>query len=151
MSPQHHAYESTTVPEATTQGEIRKLLMANGARGYQQSEFLAEGIVEVKWAREIKVDGRPVFQPLRVRVSVKGKRPATVWRAVYWHLKAKFEIVQFGILSFEEEFLPYFEMRLPDGRIGTVAELMVPNLKRALPPPILDAMRALPPGEEVER
>lgn len=50
------------------------------------------------------------------------------WRALELVLKAKLEAVHSGVLSLEEEFLPY--MQLSDGR--TVSEWAVEGLKPAL-------------------
>ncbi len=49
------------------------------------------------------------------------------WRALALIVKAKLEAVESGIMSFEEEFLPYLLM--PDGT--TVAEQVIPAIERA--------------------
>ena len=50
-----------------------------------------------------------------------------VWRALALVIKAKFEAVSSGIVSYEQEFLPFFV--LPGG--ATVAEIMIPQLEIA--------------------
>jgi hypothetical protein len=127
------AYSGTKVPIHRSQEQIRGLLIGNGAIGFQFTELIAEEIIELKWARRIVVDGRASRQPLRIRLPMKGRRPEQMYRALYYHLKAKFETIRFGIISFEEEFLPYFEFRLADGRAVTVAEQLLPGLRNALP------------------
>lgn len=143
-------YRGTKVPVSKSQEAIRRLLIENGAQGYQFTEAIAEQIVELKWARGVILNGEKVVQPLRIRVSYKNRRIESVYRAIFYHLKAKFEVIRFGIMSFEEEFLPYFEARLPDGRTGTIAELMLPDLKRGRLPAMLEPLAALPPGDDEE-
>ena len=49
------------------------------------------------------------------------------WRSLILAIKAKFELVESGIASFEEEFLPY--ILLPNKQ--TVAEMVLPNVADA--------------------
>lgn len=128
-----------------SQEAIRKMLMENGAMIHQFTEMPTECVIEVKWARRVRVNNVDVIQPLRVRVSTKGRKVQQVWRVLVHHLKAKFEVVRFGVLTFEEEFLPYFLTHLPDGREVTVAEMLVPGLRRALPA-FLNPLPMLSPG-----
>ncbi len=62
------------------------------------------------------------------------------WRALALAVKAKLEVVESGIASFDEEFMPY--LVLPDGQ--TVAQSALPSLLKALdagemPPRLLSA------------
>lgn len=131
----HSPYSDTVVPVSRTQDAIRKLLFSNGAVGYQFTEMPPpHSIVELKWARKVITNNVPMVQPVRIRISFKNRRLEQVYRAIYYHLKAKFEIVAFGILSFEEEFMPYFLTQLPDGTEVTMAEAAMPYLRRGLAP-----------------
>lgn len=49
------------------------------------------------------------------------------WRALILAVKAKFEVVDSGIATFEEEFMPYILM--PGGK--TVAEMALPEVRDA--------------------
>ena len=69
-------------------------------------------------------------QPCRLDVNYAGRKQSEALRMVFYHLKAKFDAVDWGLYSFEEEFLPYFMGKLPDGRQATVAELMLPGLEK---------------------
>lgn len=146
---EYEPYQGTTVPVSRSQEQIRKLLIESGAQAHQFSEYGAQEMIEISWARVVKVNNEPKLQPLRIKVSYKGKKIEQVWRALFYHLKAKLEIVKFGIMSFEEEFLSYFVVRLPDGSRGTIAEALVPSLKRAETPDL--GMAALPPAREEDK
>lgn len=50
------------------------------------------------------------------------------WRSLLLAIKAKFEVIETGISTFEAEFLPYTVM--PDGR--TVAEHILPKVDQAI-------------------
>jgi len=145
----YEPYQGTTVPVSRSQEAIRKMLMENGAVAFQFTEIPTEQMLEIKFARKVVVNGDPHVQPLRFRISYKNRRIQQVYRALVHHLKAKFEIVRFGIISFEEEFMPYFEVRLRDGRTVTIAEALIPNLELGLPPH-LEPMREALPEAKVE-
>lgn len=49
------------------------------------------------------------------------------WRALILAVKAKFEVVESGIATFEEEFLPYILM--PNGQ--TVAQMALPTVRES--------------------
>lgn len=150
MSQQKHPYQSTTVPVSRSQEAIRKILYAHGAIATQFTDYPMEGIIELKWARQMMVDGANVQQPARYRISTEGKKEASVYRALFWHLKTKFEIVDFGIVTYEEEFLPYFVTYLPNGQETTVAEQAMPWIRKGLPPHLQPLAPALPPSSEPE-
>jgi hypothetical protein len=139
-------YRYTEVPVSKSQEGIRKMLLENGAVGIQMTEFPEEQLVQIQWARKVIVDKTPLVQPLRLKISTKGRRPEQCFRALFYHLKAKFEIVRFGIVTFEEEFLPYFLIKDAQGRPVTIAEYCLPELRRGLPPH-LEPMRALGEGQ----
>ncbi len=146
MKQTYEPYKGTSVPIERSQGAIRKIFDANGIWAHQFSEAPSEQLIEIRWSRKLVVDEngekREVLQPCKMQVSYKGRRSEQVWRALFYHLKAKFEVVRFGIISYEEEFLPYFEIKLPNGDIGTIASAMIPALQVGKKPNLL----ALPEG-----
>jgi hypothetical protein len=132
-------YAGTTVPVGRTQQQIEVLIQNHGAvKSHFFKDFEAKELV-FAWERKVLVDGRPMIQPLMHRLSFEDLKEVQAYRALFWHLKHKFEAVEFGIVTFEEEFLPYFVVKLPDGVNGTIAEYFVPELRRGALPP----MRAL--------
>lgn len=128
-------YHGTNVPVGKTMGQLDTMLLAHGGiKTNYFKDFESEELV-LAWERKVMVDGNRMIQPIIHRVSYKGLREAQAYRALYWHLKHKFEAVEFGIVTFEEEFLPYFVVKLPSGEQGTIAEYFVPDLRQgALPP-----------------
>lgn len=152
MSKPYEPYQQTAVPIERSKEAIRQMLIANGSVAQSFSERSDTEMVEISWARKVYMDDHgkksEFVQPCRIRVSYHNRDIRQVFRVIYHHLKAKFEVVRFGILSFEEEFLPYFMIRLPDGSPGTIAEAMLPQLRKGLAPSILPM--CLPPAREEE-
>lgn len=62
------------------------------------------------------------------------------WRALALIVKAKREVVEAGVTTIEEEFLPFF--MLPGG--GRVKDRVIPDLERALETGIVAPLLALP-------
>jgi hypothetical protein len=153
MSKPYEPYQQTAVPVERSKEAIRQMLLENGAVAHQFSERTDAEIVEISWARKVILDDHgkksEFVQPCRIRVSYHNRDIRQVFRVIYHHLKAKFEIVRFGILSFEEEFLPFFVIRMPDGSPGTIAEAMLPQLRKGLAPSILPL--CLPAAREEDK
>jgi len=143
---QYQPYQGTQVPIERSQAGIRKLFDANRVFAHQYTEDRESQKFQIRWSRKLVIekDGvkKEVLQPCKMQISYKGRKPEQVWRAAFYHLKAKFEAVQFGLVSYEEEFLPYFETVLPNGNMGTIAEAMIPALQIGRKPDML----ALPEG-----
>ena len=144
-------YARTTVTVGKSQGKIEVMIRKHMAvKSHFSKDFETSELV-FAWERKILVDDRPMVQPLLHRLSFEDLTEAQAYRALFWHLKHKFEAVEFGIVTFEEEFLPYFVVKLPGGGMGTIAEYFIPELRRGALPP----MRALdnpelPSGKEFD-
>ena len=136
MVKKYTPYQDTNVSVSKSQNDIRKLLEKNGCVRLFFNFDLEDEEVVLAWERKIILDGETVRQPLAHHLSLKGRKESQVYRALFYHLKAKFEAVEFQIVTFEEEFLPYFVVKLPDGSSGTIAEYFVPELKRGGLPPM---------------
>ena len=130
----YQSYQSTTVPVVKTQSQIEKMLVEHGAVKTHFMKDYEKDMVILAWERKIILDGSPKIQPLMHHISFRDRKEAQVYRALFYHLKAKFEAVDFQIVSFEEEFLPYFLVKLPDGKPGTIAEYFVPDLHHGMLP-----------------
>lgn len=142
-----YAYKGTEVPVDRSIGKIKDMLYAHGAVAIQVGESREKGIVELMFARRVKVGGQEMMQPMKLSVEFKGRKPAEAMRMLYHHLKVKFDAVDWGLISFEEEFLPFFVGELPDGRKATVAEMMLPDLKKGRLPDFVPFRNPqLPPG-----
>ena len=136
MVKQYQPYQGTNVPVSRSQTMIEKMLQSHGAVKIHFFKDLEKDEVILAWERKFILDGKPVVQPLAHHIEFRDKKEAQVYRALYYHLKAKFEAVDFKIVSFEEEFLPYFVIKFPDGSSGTIAEYFIPELKRGALPPV---------------
>lgn len=135
--------EGTSVPVERSQAEIRSTIMKYGGT----SEF---GIVEkadkaaiifIAHGKNIKFIlplPNPDSQEFRTTATGRMRKGNSVseafeaemrrrWRALNLVIKAKLEAVETGIVSFEQEFLPFFV--LPSGQ--TVSEVMIPQLENA--------------------
>lgn len=135
MGQNKKAYATTTVAPGKSMGQIDKMLIAHGGIKTNYYKDYEKHLLVLAWERKVMVDGERMIQPIMHRVNMKELNEAQAYRALFWHLKHKFEAVEFGIVTFEEEFLPYFIATLPSGEQGTIAEYFVPDLRRgALPP-----------------
>jgi len=132
----------TKVSAENSKTEMKRVVYKNGCANYQYVEN--EERAMVMFTRDERVIRFIVsFPPPEDRMFTKTptgrRRSASIaykeyeaetrrrWRALILCLKAKFEIVESGIASFETEFMPY--MMLPDKR--TVAEAVAPLIEEA--------------------
>ena len=109
---------------------IKDLLYAHGAVAIEVGEAPQQETIQIKFLRRIVVDKKELMQPMRVSVTFKGRKPAEAMRMLYYYLKAKWDAVDWGLISAEEAFLAYFMGTLPDGRQTTVGEMMLPDIAR---------------------
>lgn len=128
-------YEGTKVPIGKTMGLIDTMIVNHGGIKTNYYKDFEKKELILAWERKVMVDDVRMIQPIMHHIDMnKVKTEAQAYRALYWHLKHKFESVEFGIVTFEEEFLPYFIVKLPSGEQGTIAQYFVPELSRgALP------------------
>lgn len=157
------AYESTSVPVESSQGQIRRLLTEAGA---SRLAFGEERDDEGRrWAAvtfgigahgvRLRVPLKPVSERavtdkyLRSRTKTKEEvrnvlyeqEERRIWRVLAWNLKARMVAVEEQVETFEEAFLAH----LLDPRTGTtVYEQLAHQGRVELERPLL----ALPPGSE---
>lgn len=121
--------ERTSVPVATTQAEIQRLLQAHGATSFMTGSAPGQALLmfelrkrRVKFLIPLLVAKRSADEK---KVAAEHRR---MYRALLLVLKAKLEAVNSGIVTFDTEFLPYI---VTSGAV-TVAEQIVPKLEEAL-------------------
>lgn len=133
--------EGTTVPPEKSRMEIEQTLRRYGAdqfvSGYDSTRavigFRADGrqvrfILTMPSIDEIpKVDGRNSVLSPQQRMKKLHSEEMRRWRALALAVKAKLEVVESGIATFEEEFMAHIVM--PDGR--TVGEHVAPRIEQA--------------------
>lgn len=134
--------EGTTTPPEKSQMEIaaavRKYGAASFATGWDGPRALVTFVShgrQIRLVLDLPVDWREfVLTPSKQRRTEQAARKALEaeirrrWRALLLAIKAKFEVVQTGISTFETEFMPHTVM--PDGR--TVAEHILPRVEQAI-------------------
>ncbi len=127
------AYANTRVSVGRTQETIRQLFRKYEVAGLEFAEVFKPGVAQVRFVRYVGDEPRSV----RIRIKL-GKNDKQVWRALYWWLKSQFEAIEFGLVKFEDVFLSHFEWMLPDGRVGTVGEIVRPRLSEHSPQGLLE-------------
>lgn len=134
--------EGTTVSIETSQMEIKRALVKYGATGFMlgESDRLAQIEFEMH-GRRVRFrltypdpqDREFVYRSQYIRRTDAERRnryeaeKRRLWRALLLTIKSKLEAVQNGLVSFEEEMLPFIV--LPDNR--TVGQWLVPQIATA--------------------
>jgi hypothetical protein len=128
------AYEETSVSVDRSQQQIRTLLKKFNVQAIRFTSYPSYAILE--FVRQVS---DKEFLPYRITVKPKvrdwarntagelDRAERQVWRVVYWWLKAKVEAIEFGLVEFEQDFLPYMILATPDGE-DTVAHLLFERL-----------------------
>jgi hypothetical protein len=130
--------EGTAVSAETSQQEIIKTLKRYGADGFIFGEDQGFGLIgfrahgrQVRFLLPLEVDRATVrTQRSRTAIQVDAKVAAEIrrrWRALALAIKAKLEVVESGIASFEEEFLAHIVIN-GDAPL-TVGQLIGPQLE----------------------
>jgi hypothetical protein len=145
------AYTSTSVPSYKSQEAIKKILQAAGCKGVQFSEDFEDRQIMCRFAKEIAGSLRTVMIKIKVPEAKQSKRKRSysyrrgrmiydktpserqeqmnraAYRFLHYSLKVKFESMEFGMSTFESEFLSNFEWMIK-GRPATTLEILMPYL-----------------------
>jgi len=140
-------YQDTTIPPERTKADIETLLKKAGAKGAQWRErYDLNETPTLEFIMDIEVKG--VMRTLGFRMKppalaqkkkgITSVNMSASLRLMWWYLKAKMEAVQFGLETFEKEFLSSVLTNLPDGRVDTIGEVATemianPSSKNILP------------------
>jgi hypothetical protein len=132
------AFSGTSISVDKSMAEIDKLLTKYGVRENRYTHSRPERVgapgelgkgalvYEFVWPERGEQARRGVRIKVEYRevVGVRGGRAGITaeqaGRALFWHIKSKFDSVEFGIESFDVAFMPYLRTALADG--GTLAE-----------------------------
>lgn len=134
------AYEDTSVAVTNSKDQIEKLLKAHGVVAVRFTSFPA--YAELDFVRKADASLLPYRITIRPKLKWGARSEAKeldraerqVWRVAYWWLKAKFEAVDFGLVEFEHDFLPYMLLQ-EGGRARGAAEVFFERLAGRLAPP----------------
>lgn len=144
MTARRQFAEGTTVPVETSRMEIERLVTRRGASNFASGwgsgravlGFVIEGRA-LRFELPLPDKGERRFRTTASRGLARSDEGAAaahaaelrrVWRALALSIKAKFEAVASGIVTFEEEFLPHFVVATPDGP-RRFADIAVPALR----------------------
>jgi hypothetical protein len=146
--------EGTTVSPDRSQSEILSTLRKYGAQGFAFGEEANRAFVGFRFCdRNVRFelvlptdwrepqfarDGRGNSRTESARRSAFDKEVMRLWRCLALAIKAKLEVVESGIATFEEEFLAHIV--LPGGK--TVGAHVVPMLDNPNMPSTLLAIEA---------
>lgn len=152
------AYEETSVLVDKSKTQIEKLLKKFNVKAIRFTSYPSYGLLE--FVREV---GDKQFIPYRLTVKPKVREWARnssseldraerqVWRVVYWWLKTKLEAIDFGLVEFEQDFLPYMMLTDNQGRSDTVDHIFFERLAGRIgsaDDPFRGLRPALPEGRE---
>ena len=128
------AYASTTVPIEKSQSDLRKMLIAHGAESFNFGEYRAQGkrFAEVmfefeRYSVRMRVPHADLSRDeIHERARQRGKlnvykssgtverdvmvadwEARRVWRVLFWLLKTRMEVIEEGVETFTEAFLPH--------------------------------------------
>ena len=114
-------YRGTEVPVGRTQEAIRLLLKKYDVRA---TRFTAAGVhIAMEFVRH-----KQGYKIAAESLGSDEKSERQIWRVVFYWLKSKLEAVNFGLMEFETEFLPY--ALISGGQ--TVDEAVRPRLERGV-------------------
>jgi hypothetical protein len=154
--------EGTTVSAEKSRGEIERILSRYGADafGYETDgtvaiiKFRAHGryvrfIVPLPPLSDFRLDGRGYLRKPPAQQAAHEQEVRRRWRALALAIKAKLEVVDSEIATFEQEFA--IHTVLPDG--STVAERLMPVIEEAyesgeMPETLLEL--PAPPSRQIE-
>jgi hypothetical protein len=134
--------EGTTVSSERSQIQIQQLLKTHGASdvasgergndqamiGFRFNQLQYRISMSYPALQSFSRSGRTTRTPVQMKAA-RDQEIRRLWRALLLVIKAKIEIVESGILTFEEEFMPY--ILTADGR--TLGEWVKPQLERHVP------------------
>lgn len=135
--------KGTQVSIEDSKSELKRAIYRNGGANYQYAEsedramvmFMKSGkvirfMVNFPAPNDVMFLKTPAGRRTRTKEAAYKEYEAEQrrrWRSLILCLKAKFEIVESGIASFETEFMPY--ILLPNKQ--TVAEAVIPLIEEA--------------------
>ncbi len=135
----------TRVPISKSQEDIRDLLARFGAKKVAFEEDFEKGTQVLRFVYPIE-DERTV--PVQFKIQIKGifewleengrsswnkdflfkQSKKVAWRHIFDWVKSNINLVEFGLIPFENMFLSYFSHVLPDGTYVTLGESIIPKL-----------------------
>ncbi len=134
-------YDDTFVMVEKSQAQIKRLLERLNVVATRFTSYPAYALLEFVRQEASTERLLPYRITITPRVEDNPRSPQReleraerqVWRVVYWWLKAKIEAVDFGLLEFEQEFLPHMLLTDGEGRSATVDEILFERMAERKP------------------
>jgi len=135
----------TRVPISRSQEDIRDLLARFGANKVSFEEDFEKGTQVLRF--EYPIENKRVV-PVHFKIQIKGiyewlkengrsswnneflfkQAKKVAWRHIFDWVKSNINLVEFGLMPFENMFLSYFSHVLPDGTYKSLGEEIIPKL-----------------------
>lgn len=154
----------TTVGRSASIEEIERILTRYGASEFMQGWNQTQAVIGfVVHARQVKfIIPLPDREDPEFTLTPTTQRPRSAdaayaafeqavrqrWRALALVVKAKLEAVDAGIVTFEQEFMPFIVLPGTGGR--TVAEFVAPAVEEAYRSGTVPPLLGLPGPKEIE-
>ena len=130
------AYSDTTVASNKSKEQIERLLKSHNVKAIRFTSLPSFALLEFVY--QPKVDAQIPYR-VTIKPQISGdfsRKPEKeldraerqVWRVAYWWLKSKFEAIDFGLVEFQQEFLPYMLLGNGQGESDTVSQLFAKSL-----------------------
>ena len=135
----------TRVPISKSQEDIRNLLARFGATKIAFEEELQKGTQVLRFEYPMEEE---MSVPVQFKIEIKGifdwlkengrsswnndylwkQSKKVAWRHIFDWTKANINLVEFGLIPFENMFLSYFSHVLPDGSYKSLGDFVIPKL-----------------------
>ena len=135
----------TRVPVSKSQEDIRELLARFGANKVAFEEDLKKGTQILRFEYPMENE---ITVPIQFKIEIKGikewleengrgswnnefvwkQTKKVAWRHILDWVKANLNLVEFGLIPFENMFLSYFSRVLPDGTYKSLGEAIIPKI-----------------------
>ncbi len=125
------AYDNTQVPTSRSKEQIEQLLKKFNVEATRFTSLPSYATMEfVRKVGDKRMPYRIMVKPKIEKGLSIDRAERQVWRVAYWWLKSKLEAIEFGLVEFEQDFLPYM-LVAADDRTVTVSEALFSRLSGA--------------------
>ena len=141
----NNAYKATTIHWGKSQADICNLLQKNGISDTRFTVTATCTICEFNYPQKQGIASVRISVPIPESRDTE-KMKNQLHRALFYYLKTKFEALNFGLMEFMQEFLPYLVIKNSDGKSMTMYEAIAPQYKESLITGQQGAIAMLPQG-----
>jgi len=120
-------YANTKVPVQETLSQIKGLLNKYNVIGIQETEY--QNIIQIRFVLEENGEKIPfeftITLPSNKNEKSIESQQKQYMRAYYYYLKSKIEMIKdFGIKAFKNEFMAERLLKLPNGQLRTLGQVI---------------------------